>query len=345
MGAKVKRPIRPNASSSWRRPERRPRCRCSREGVIRSAEGARVRSMRGGPGRGITKRRFRGSDGTRLAWYEAGRRDGPTLLFMSGLGGGFGVWRPVIERFAQRCRLVGWDYRGLYRSGVPASPDAFSMDHHIGDLLALLDHAQIESPILVGWSMGVQLGLELHRHHAEVPRALIGVHGTSGRPLETVDSRWSMRIGGAALALLGRMERSLAGLGPRLVDAPGVARGFTLLCRSFGLMTPDIDVDAFRDMARDWTRLDFAVYARTFAHVSDHDASDLLPKIETPTLIVAGGRDPLTPARTAQQMVRFMPHAELALVDDATHFGLLEQPAAITEHAARFLRQRLDMDV
>jgi pimeloyl-ACP methyl ester carboxylesterase len=302
--------------------------------------------MRGGPGRAIRKRRFRSGDGTRLAWYEAGRRDGPTLLFLSGLGGGFGIWRPFVERFAARCRLVGWDYRGLYRSGMPASREALSMDHHVGDLVALLAHAEVEAPILVGWSMGVQLGLELHRHHAAVPRALIGVHGTSGRPLETAfDSPWSARVAPAAFALLGRAERRLAGLGPRLVDAPGVARAFTLLCRSLGLMTPDVDVEAFRDMARDWTRLDFAVYARTFAHVSDHDASDLLPKIETPTLIVAGGRDPLTPARTALEMVRFMPHAELAVVDDATHFGLLERPAVITGHVARFLRERLDLDV
>ena len=47
--------------------------------------------------------------------------DGPTLLFLSGLGGGFGVWRPFVERFGARCRLVGWDYRGLYESGAPAS--------------------------------------------------------------------------------------------------------------------------------------------------------------------------------------------------------------------------------
>jgi pimeloyl-ACP methyl ester carboxylesterase len=291
-------------------------------------------------------RRFRAGDGTRLAWYEAGRRDGPTLLFLSGLGGGFGIWRPFVERFATRCRLVGWDYRGLYRSGVPASPEALGMHHHVGDLLALLDHAEVEAPILVGWSMGVQLALELHRHHGDLPRALIAVHGTSGRPLETAfDSPWSARVVPGVLRLLGRLERNLAGLGPRLVDAPGVARGFTLLCRGLGLMAPEVDVDAFRDMARDWTRLDFAVYAQTFAHVSAHDASDLLPRISTPTLIVAGGRDPLTPAHTALQMVRCMPRAEVAMVRDVTHFGLLERPATITAHAARFMRERLELDV
>jgi pimeloyl-ACP methyl ester carboxylesterase len=299
-----------------------------------------------GRARAITERQFRACDGTRLTWYEAGTTDGPTLLFLSGLGGGFGVWRPFVERFGARCRLVGWDYRGLYESSAPTSRGALSMDHQIGDLLALIEHAEIESPVLVGWSMGVQLALELHRDHAEVPRALIGIHGTSGRPLDTAfDSPWSARVGPAVLAVLTRLERSFAGVGPRLVDAPGVARGFTWLCRSLGLMAPEIDLDAFREMARDWTRLDFAAYAETFAHLAQHDAADLLAKIETPTLIVAGGRDPLTPPRTAQRMVGAMPDAELALVDEATHFGLLERPAQITDHAARFLRGRLDLDV
>ncbi len=296
------------------------------------------------PPRTITRRHFRAGDGTRLAWYEAGRPDGPTLLLLSGLGGGFGIWRPFVERFAPRFRLVGWDYRGLYRSARPAERAGFAMAQQVADLVALVEHARVREPILVGWSMGVQLALELHREHAHLPRALIGVHGASGRPLDTAfDSPWSARAVPPLLGLLGRVERGFAGVGPSLVDAPGVARGFTLLCRGLGLMAPRVDVDAFREMARDWTRLDFAAYAATFLELGAHDASDLLPKIETPTLIVAGGRDPLTPARLAHDMVRFMPNAELAFVRDATHFGLLEEPDAITDHAARFLHERLDL--
>ena len=294
----------------------------------------------------IRRRHFRAGDGTRLAWYEAGASHGPTLLLLSGLGGGIDIWRPFVARFGASCRLVGWDYRGLYRSGTPASRDALSFAHHIGDLLALVEHAEVERPILVGWSMGVQLALELHREHAELPRGMIGIHGTSGRPLETAfESRWSAHVVPPAFALLGRVEHNLRGWGPRLVDAPGVPRAFTLLCRGLGLMARDVDVEAFRDVAREWTRLDFAAYVDTFTHLLEHDASDLLPRIETPTLIVAGARDPLTPPATAERIVRSMPCAELASIPGATHFGLLEQPAAITGRAARFLRERLDLDV
>jgi len=106
-------------------------------------------------------------------------------------------------------------------------------------------------------------------------------------------------------------------------------------------MAAQVDVDAFRDVAREWTRLDFAAYAETFRHLGEHDASDLLPEIATPTLVVAGGRDPLTPAHLARRMADLLPDAEFALLPDATHFGLIEAPDVITEHAARFLEQRL----
>ena len=111
-------------------------------------------------------------------------------------------------------------------------------------------------------------------------------------------------------------------------------------------MAPEIDLDAFRDMARDWTRLDFAAYAQTFAHrrrsrrqrsaAEDRDAdADRRRRPRSADPAAHGAAHGRASCRDA----------ELALVDDATHFGLLEQPAAITEHAARFLRDRLDLDV
>ena len=293
----------------------------------------------------VSTGRFRAGDGTRLAWYEGGREDGPPMVFLSGLGGGVGIFQPLMERFGAQFRLIGWDYRGLYASDTPRRGGTLSMSQHVDDLLSLLDHAGIEAPILVGWSMGVQLALELHRSHASVPRALVGIHGTSGRPFDTAfDSRWSRRLVPPVLTLLSRLERRIDGVGPWLATAPGVARAFTRLCRGLGMMAEDVDVDAFRDVAEQWTRLDFAVYAEIFSKLGEHDASDLLPKIATPSLLIGGGRDPFTPAPLARAMASMMPDADFALVPEATHFGLLEQPEAITDEIARFLCRRLDFD-
>jgi pimeloyl-ACP methyl ester carboxylesterase len=110
-------------------------------------------------------------------------------------------------------------------------------------------------------------------------------------------------------------------------------------------MASEVDVEGFRAVAEEWTQLDFTAYAETFAWLARHDASDLLPKIATPTLLVAGGRDPLTPAHLARGMAGVMPDAELCLVPEVTHFGLLEAPDRIAEQVADFLRRRLALDV
>jgi pimeloyl-ACP methyl ester carboxylesterase len=290
---------------------------------------------------------FRASDGARLAWYEGGRPDGPPIVFLSGLGGGFGIFQPLIRRFGAHCRLIGWDYRGLYASERSRRGTRPSMTRHVRDLLALLAHARVEAPILIGWSMGVQLGLELHRAHAKLPRALVGIHGTCGRPFDTAfDSRWSAVLAPRVLSLLAKLPREgTARFGPRLARAPGVARGFTWLSRGLGLMAPEVDVAAFRAVAEEWTQLDFAAYAETFDWLARHDASDLLPKVATPTLLVAGGRDPLTPSHLARGMVSVMPDAELCLIPEATHFGLIEAPDRIAAHVADFLRRRLALNV
>ena len=43
-------------------------------------------------------------DGSELACYEAGNRQGPPVVFCGGLGGGFEIWWLLIERLAEAQR-------------------------------------------------------------------------------------------------------------------------------------------------------------------------------------------------------------------------------------------------
>jgi pimeloyl-ACP methyl ester carboxylesterase len=288
---------------------------------------------------------FRADDGTRLACYEAGPSDGVPLVLCGGLGGGFAVWRPVVERFASRFRVLAWDYRGLYASGPPRRR-ALDMHEQVGDLLALLRHKRAEAPVLVGWSMGVQLALELHRSQPELPRAFVGLFGTAGRPLETAfGSGLAPAVAAGVLGALRATGTRLREFGPRLARAPGVAPAFVRAARALGWMSPQIDVDAFREIASDWTRLDLALYAEHFEALFRHDAWDLLHRIRTPSLLIAGGCDRLTPPHLAERIASTLPDADFELLPEATHFGLLEEPDAIVERMARFAQQRLGIEV
>jgi pimeloyl-ACP methyl ester carboxylesterase len=284
---------------------------------------------------------FRARDGTRIACYEAGPRDGVPLVLCGGLGGGLRVWQPLVERFAPRFRLLAWDYRGLYASGRPRRAN-LEMRDHVADLLALLRHKNVQNPVLVGWSMGVQVALEVHRTHPELPRALVGLFGTAGRALETAfDSPLTAHVATGVLGLLRTVGTRFQSLGPRLARAPGLASGFVRAARGAGLMAPGLDVDAFRDIAEAWTRLDLAHYATHFEALFRHDAWDLLPEIRTPSLLVAGGRDRLTPPHLAERMAKTLPDARFELLPGATHFGLIEEPDEIADAIARFAEDRL----
>jgi pimeloyl-ACP methyl ester carboxylesterase len=287
-----------------------------------------------------TARRLRSRDGTELAYYTAGNPDGPAMVLCGGLGGGALIWRPFFERFADRFRLLAWDYRGLYGSHPPRDPGAYDMAHHVRDLLDLLEQEKVESPVLVGWSMGVQLGLELHRTHAGLPAGLVAIHGTSGRPMATAfDSPLAERLAPWVLEGLRLVGDRLRWVGPSLARNALVLRSFVWGGQRLGWMAPTLDVAAFGEIAEEWTRLDLRVYAEIFARLGAHDASDLLASIETPALIVAGDRDRFTPAHLAHRMASEMPRARLALVAGATHFGLLEHPESIVRAVEEFLRQ------
>jgi len=70
-------------------------------------------------------------------------------------------------------------------------------------------------------------------------------------------------------------------------------------------------------------------YFRTMIALARHDASDLLPTITCPTLVVGGGRDWLTPPAASKAMADAIPNARLVLLKKATHFGLIERPAVV----------------
>ena len=286
---------------------------------------------------------FRAEDGVDLTYYEGGNPAGVPLVFLGGLGGGFEIWRPLLARYAERFRLLGWDYRGLYASDTPEL-ETVGMAQQARDLATLLAARDVQHPVFVGWSMGVQVALEWHRIASERARGLVAVHGTAGRPLATAfDSALSPILAPGILAALGAVGRGFDRLGPRLVHTPGVARGFVGMGRALGVMAPSLDVGAFKTIADAWTRLDFSVYAETFTRLGEHDAWGHLPDVRTPTLLVAGGRDRFTPAHLAQRMADRMPDAQVALLPGATHFGLLEAPDLIGDHIDRFLEERLEL--
>lgn len=292
----------------------------------------------------LSAHRLESFDGTEIAFYRTGLPDGPTMILCNGLGGNMVVWRRLIEHFSPRFRILCWDYRGLYGSGPAGTPDAYAIADHARDLVRLIEHERVSDPILVGWSMGVQVSLALHVTHPELPRALVAVHGTQGHALTTAfDSPLPERVAPAVFAAMRRIGRGLENAGPPLARSPLVIGGLAWAGQRLGVVAPSLDTDAFSELAEQWVQIDMSAYAEIFQQLDRHAAWDLLPEISTPTLVIAGAADRFTPAHLSVRMANEMPDAVLRTVEGATHFGLLEYPDEIAAHIDDYLAQHRDI--
>jgi len=282
-------------------------------------------------------------DKTRIATYEAGRPDGPPIVLTHGLGGSIAAWRHLIDHLAGRFRFLSWDYRGLYRSCRPpdgGTDESYAMRRHCEDALALLDAAGVQKALFIGWSMGVQVNLEMYRLHPERFLGMVLINGTSGRVFETAfRGDWLKAVAPAALDLLERSGPLVATLGPLATRT----RAIIAMIKAIGLCSPTLDESVFMDIAKDFVKLDLEAYARIFRVLGEHDADDVLPSIAVPVLVMTGEKDLFTPLETSERIVSKVPGAELCVVQGGTHYTPIEYPMIVNLRIERFIKERLGL--
>ena len=289
----------------------------------------------------LAHKTFLSFDGTCISYTEVGASHQETLILANGLGGNVACWRHLIERFGAQYRLICWDYRGLYDS-APAVNGRYRIADHTADLHALIKETGARNPILVGWSMGVQVSLEYMRRHSEAVSGLILLNGTPGTPYRSAFNRdldRELRLAWRVLGKGGRLGRLIK----PLASQSAVVRSFVRTVQRVGLASITLDMDVFAELGVRWLDLDMRIYGRIFNELAVHDATDLLRSISTPALVVGGAADKMTPLHRSELMARQMPNAILRTLPKGTHFSPIEYPDLISLWVQRFLRERAYM--
>jgi pimeloyl-ACP methyl ester carboxylesterase len=247
------------------------------------------------------------------------------------------AWTHPIHHFQDRYEMISWDYRGLYQSAAPADPGALRIVDHARDGIAILDAVGAEKTILFGWSMGVQVALEMFRSHPDRVAGLVLMNGVPGLPWGTV---LNLHVMGQVLPPLIRSVGSV----PRFAEAVvswAVSFPDTMSwIKRFGLAASTMDEDVWKTLAGSFETLDMGVYLRVLELLGEHDASDVLDDIDAPTLVIAGDRDVMTPRAAAERMARRIRGAELMIVPGGTHFVAVEYPELLNLRLEKFFRGR-----
>ncbi len=281
--------------------------------------------------------RVRSFDGTELDYRVYGEQ-GPWLVLVNGLGSTYSSWTPLCAALAGRWRILVWDLRGLYDSEIPQDLKRLSVRDHARDLQTLLATEGVEQAVVAGWSMGVQVALELYRHVPECVRGLVLIAGTPGR---FFSSCFRLPAGRLTVPLGLRVGRQGAGLISALVRGAVTRPDFALWMKRLGLVaeaSPRVASEA-----RQFARLDWAVYLRMAAEMELHDARRVPALVRVPTLVLGGSRDIMAPPRVLRSMARAIADSELRVVPGGTHYTILEAPELLGREVQTFLERRFPL--
>jgi len=83
------------------------------------------------------------------------------------------VYKAQLPWFSERFRCIAFDARGNGKSDRPEQPEAYSLENHVADALAVMDATGTQQAIVLGLSFGGLVCCVLAAHHPERVKAAI----------------------------------------------------------------------------------------------------------------------------------------------------------------------------
>ena len=248
-------------------------------------------------------------DGRRTA-YRIAQSDGagPTLLYVHGSGGNHRIWAAQYGPRGPAHPAAALDLSGHGESDDVDTPvGSETLRAYADDVCAVAD--AVDADVLVGNSLG----------GAVVQRILVERdHGLSGAVLAG---------SGAKLAVHDALREVLADDFGAAID---VLHDEDMLFHD----THDRMVAQSRETMRAVGR---AVTERDFLSCHSFDVRDRLSDIDVPVLALVGEYDQLTPVSYHEYLADEIPDGRLAVLEDAAHLAMVEQPTGFASAIETFL--------
>jgi len=225
---------------------------------------------------------------------------GHLFLLVHAAGSNAGMWRRQLQGLAESGHsAVALDLPGHGRScGVEGLASIEAYAALVERFAAALG---LRRCVLVGRSMGGAIGLVIAERQPALLRGLV---------LTCTTARFAFPA-----EMIAGLHDVVRGRSPQQFGT-----------ETFSPSTPQpIMVEAWREQVKTDPRVR---YTDVFA-CRDFDGRALLPRLRTPTLVVAGADDAVTPVSCAEELAREIPGARLSILQAAGHQAPLEQSDAV----------------
>ena len=243
-----------------------------------------------------------------IYYYEnGGHWERPAVILLHGAGGNNLSWPPEIRRLPDQ-RIYALDLPGHGKSeGIGRQ----SIADYARCVLDFLDALKIQKAIFVGHSMGGAVALWLGIHN---PSRVLGLGLLSTAP---------------------RLRVSPILLSSSSVEATLPLAVKTTLDLAFG---PQTDPRVKELTAQRMSEIRYPVLYGDFMACDAFDETSLQGRAsKSPTLIICGSEDKMTPPPYSQMMHQRLKKSALHIVEGAGHMVMLEQPQAVAKILQLFL--------
>jgi len=256
-------------------------------------------------------------NGCPIHYWIGGKTDAPLVVFTHGATVDHHEWDATLPLLVEHFRVMAWDVRGhgLSRpaSTVPVS-GVFDFVEARADLLALLDTLGVEQAVLVGHSMGGNLGQEVVFYHPERVQALVMLDCTwNFQRLSSSDKFW--------LALAGPIFK---------------------LYPYKTLIDQSLAVTAMSKASQELLRTSMQQLSKEeYIHILMQTSLCLHYepefKITKPMLMLVGDQDKTGNIRKVMPLWAVHDDVKLVIIPNAKHAANLDQPEVFHKHLLDFL--------
>jgi aminoacrylate hydrolase len=255
--------------------------------------------------------------GGRIHYEVAG--SGAPVLLVAGIGGSAGYWKPQVDAFAARFRLVLHDHRGTGQSSKDRIE--YSVELMTDDMIGVMDALGIESAHIVGHSTGAAMAQDMAMRYPSRIRSAVMYAGWAHRDAyfqRCFDVRKQVLLDSGPLAYVRTtplflmppwyVSRNIARLE---ADEPAAAAAF-----------PPAEIMASRIDA-----------------ICAYGPGEALAAVRCPTLVACARDDQLTPAFYSEEIARLIPHARLHLFATGGHAVSQTLPEVFNQCVIPYLEQ------
>jgi pimeloyl-ACP methyl ester carboxylesterase len=249
--------------------------------------------------------RFVAANGIDVYFEQVGQ--GPDVLLIGGLGDTVESWQLQLDGLAERYRLTAFDNRGAGRTAMPDGP--VSVEIMADDAAAVLRALDISSAHVAGFSGGSIIAQELALREPQLVRSLV------------LQSTWPVMD--AYLRAWAYFVRGLVEVAP---SERAFLEWFFLdiyTARAHNDGTVDQIIQEVLAFPHKQATEDVQRFLDAFI---DHDASERLPQIAAPTLVLAGGRDSTSRPEVCRAVAELIPGARFEVMDEEAHQPFQEVP-------------------